>query len=446
MMQIGGAAPEPGEAEAKKWPARWPLALGFTALLVLVGGFGSWAAMSQIAGAIIASGRIEVERNRQVVQHPTGGVVAEIAVNEGDNVTAGDLLIQLDDTRLRSQLTITEGQLYEIVARRGRLEAERDGSEDIDFMPEVIEAGRNDPELGELMDGQRNLFLARRMSITQEREQLSKRISQINSQMEGIDAQMVSLKRQLELIQEEEASQQTLFDRGLAQAGALLALKRNAANLEGSIGELAANRAQAETRITETEIEVLQIGSQVREEAITQLRDLRYRELELREQRDTLAVEIDDLQIRAPVSGIIYSLQVQTPRSVIQAAQPVLYLVPQDRPLVIAARVEPIHIDQILVGQNVNLRFSALDQRTTPELEGQVALVSADAFEDEATRMTFYRAEIVLAPGQIERLADDVALIPGMPVEAYIRTDDRSPLVYLTKPLMDYFNRAFRET
>ncbi len=432
--------------DGKTWSARWALIVGFVGVAVLVGGFGSWATMSQIAGAVIATGRIEVERNRQVVQHPTGGVVAEIAVKEGDTVTAGDLLIQLDDTRLKSQLKITEGQLYEIVARRGRLEAERDGTPDIRFMQEVIEAGQRDPELAELLAGQRNLFLARRESVTQEREQLGKRTAQIMNQIDGIDAQTVSLKRQLDLINQETTSQQTLFDRGLAQAGTLLALQRNAANLQGQIGELAANRAQAEARITETEIAMLQITSRLREEAITQLRDLRYRELELREQRAALIEEIERLQIRAPVSGIVYSLQMQTPRSVLQAAQPVLYIVPQDRPLVIAARVEPIHIDQILVGQEVNLRFSALDQRTTPELTGQVMLVSADAFEDEGTGMTFYRAEIMLAPGEVDRLGEDVALIPGMPVEAYIRTGDRSPLVYLTKPLMDYFNRAFRET
>lgn len=432
--------------EGQKWSARWALVAGFLGLAVLLGGFGTWSVVTQIAGAIIATGRIEVERNRQVVQHPTGGVVAQIAVNEGDSVVAGDLLIQLDDTRMQSQLTISEGQLYEIVARRGRLEAERDAIEKITFMQEVVDAAAQDPELAELLDGQRNLFHARRASIAQEQDQLSKRQAQIVNQIEGIDAQSVSLVRQLELIEQELESQQILFDRGLAPAGTLLALQRNAANLEGRIGELTANRAQADTRITETEIEVLQIATRLREEAITQLRDLRYRELELREQRSALVEEIDRLQIRAPVSGIVYSLQVQTPRSVLQAAQPVLYIVPQDRPLVIAARVEPIHIDQILVGQKVNLRFSALDQRTTPELEGRVALVSADAFEDEATRMTFYRAEIVLAPGEIERLADDVALIPGMPVEAYIRTDDRSPLAYLTKPLIDYFNRAFRES
>ncbi|THH37007.1 HlyD family type I secretion periplasmic adaptor subunit [Aliishimia ponticola] len=430
----------------KKWSARFPLTLGALGLVVLVGGFGTWAVTTQIAGAVIAQGRLEVERNRQVVQHPTGGVVARIAVNEGDVVEAGQLLIELDSTTLDSRLTIAEGQLYEIVARRGRLEAERDGEEEIEFNAELLERAAVDEELMELVEGQRNLFNARKESAARELEQLDKRQIQIRNQIEGIDAQTVSLEKQLELIEEELGNQQSLFDRGLSQASTLLALRRNQANLQGQLGELAANRAEAESRITETEIEALKLTTLLREEAITQLRDLRYRELELREQRAATREELDRLDIRAPVSGVVYGLAVQTPRSVLQAAQPVLYLVPQDRPLVIAAQIEPTHIDEVLVGQPVSLRFSALDQRTTPELTGHVMLLSADAFEDEATRATYYRAEISLAPGEIERLGDNVALIPGMPVETYIRTTDRSPLAYLTKPLLDYFNRAFRET
>jgi HlyD family secretion protein len=433
-------------SEENRWSARWPLIVGFLALGVLVGGFGTWAVRTQIAGAIVASGRIEVERNRQVVQHPTGGVVAEIRVKEGDVVAAGDLLIELDSTRLKSEMAITEGQLFEIIARRGRLEAERDGHDEVAFLPELLDRAAVNPEVAELMEGQRNLFHARRETLSKSQEQLDKRRAQIASQIEGIDAQTASLEEQLELIEEELANQQSLLDRGLAQASTVLALRRNAANLRGQLGELAANRAEAETRITETEIEALSLVTQRREEAITQLRDMRYNELELREQRAATQEDLDRLDIRAPVSGIVYGLAVQTPRSVVQAAEPVLYIVPQDRPLLIAAQVEPVHIDEVLVGQTVSLRFASLDQRTTPELVGRVSLVSADAFEDEATRATYYRAEIVLAPGEIERLDPDVTLIPGMPVEAYIRTADRSPFAYLTKPLMDYFNRAFRET
>lgn len=431
---------------SQSWSAKGPLFVGFLALLVLVGGFGTWATMTEISGAIVANGRLEVDRNRQIVQHPTGGVVAEIAVDEGDVVEVGDLLIQLDDTTLKSQLAINEGQLFELVARRGRLEAERDGKDKIVFDEELIAIGRDNAEMQELMDGQQNLFLARRDSMAREIEQLGKRRGQIDNQIEGITSQEASLSRQLELISKELANQQSLFDRGLAQAGTLLALQRDTANLEGTLGELVASRAEAEGRITEIDIQILSIETRLREESITRLRDLRYRELELREQRAAVREEIDRLDIRAPVSGIVYGLEVQTLRSVIRAAEPVLYLVPQDRPLVIAARVPPIHIDELMVGQDVTLRLSSLDQRTTPELYGQVKQISADAFEDDASGLSFYRAEIDLTPEEIARLGEGVTLIPGMPVDAFIRTADRSPLAYLIKPLADYFNRAFRET
>ena len=287
--------------------------------------------------------------------------------------------------------------------------------------------------------------MARLETGARTREQLAERNAQTRNQIVGIEAQEAALARQLELIEQELEAQQTLLDRGLAQASGVLALQRQAASLDGQLGELAANKAQAGQRITEIEIEVLRLGTTRREEAITQLRDLRTRELELIEQRQSLLSDIERMQLRAPVSGIVYNMRVQTLRSVILPADPVLFLIPQDRPLVIAARVDPIHIDQIVTGQAVNLRFSALDQRTTPELVGQVALVSADAFEDEALGASYYRAEIVLNPGEQDKLADGQVLIPGMPVEAFIRTDDRSPLTYLVKPMLDYFNRAFRE-
>lgn len=430
----------------KKWSARSAVLFGFFGLLGLLGGFAVWATQTQIAGAIIASGRIEVDQNRQIVQHPTGGVVAKIAVQEGDSVAAGDLLIQLDVEQMVSRLNIVEGQLYEMMARRGRLVAERDGSFSVSYEKELLAVQADRFEIAELITGQTNLFNARVDSIARQAEQLEKRAGQTRNQIVGIEAQERSLARQSELIQKELDVQQSLLDRGLAPAAGVLALQRETASLEGRIGELAASKARAEQRITEIEIEVLRLTTQRREEAITRLRDLRSRELELAEQRLALRSEIKQMEIRAPVSGIVYGMRVQTMRSVVRGADPVLFLIPQDRPLVIAARVDPIHIDQIVTGQAVNLRFSALDQRTTPELVGKVVLVSADAFEDESLGASYYRAEIVLNPGELDKLAEGQVLIPGMPVEAFIKTADRSPLAYLIKPMADYFNRAFRET
>ncbi|MEP3920300.1 HlyD family type I secretion periplasmic adaptor subunit [Ascidiaceihabitans sp.] len=428
------------------WSAVVPASVGLFALVGLFGGFVLWATYTQIAGAIISPGRIEVDQNRQVVQHQIGGIVAEIPVTEGDTVQAGDVLLRLDDQQARSRLAILEGQLYELQSRRARLEAERDGAEVIDFDAELLAIGAGNAEIQELIDGQSNLFYARKDSVAGEISQLEKRRSQIGNQIDGIEAQEVSLSKQLDLITQELASQQSLLDKGLAQAGTVLNLQRQSASLDGQIGELIANRAQSEGRMTEIDIEVLKLGTTQREQAITQLRDLRYRELELIEQRASTLLEIEQLDIRAPVSGIVYGMRVQTPRSVIRAADPVLFLIPQDRPLLIVSRVDPLHIDQITVGQQVNLRFSALDQRTTPELVGQVTLISADAFDDEALGIAYYRAEITLNVGELAKLNEGDVLIPGMPVEAFIRTADRSPLAYLVKPMTDYFNRAFRES
>jgi HlyD family secretion protein len=431
---------------ADRWSARKPVAFGLFGLLLLVGGFGTWSVVSNIAGAVIASGRIEVDRNRQIVQHPDGGVVSDIMVDEGDTVALGQVLIRLDATLLQSQLLITEGQLFELIARRGRLEAERDGTPTITFEDEVLVAAGKRAEVADLIDGQQRLFEARKESTARETEQLEKRRGQISNQIEGINAQQDSLRRQIELIGRELENQKSLLDRGLAQAGTVLNLERASADLEGSLGELIASEAQAEGRITEIDIEILKLGTRQREEAITRLRDLQYRELELAEQRRSLIDRLDRLDITAPVSGIVYGLQVHAPRSVIRPADPVLYLVPQDRPLVIAAKVETTDIDKIFVGQSVTLRFSAFDQRQTPELFGTVTQVSADAFEEANSPVSYYRAEIELNEGERERLPDGTVLIPGMPVETFIRTNDRSPMAYLVKPLADYFTKAFRES
>lgn len=427
-----------------RWSARVPLTIGIIGLLVLVGGFGTWAFMTKISGAIIAPGRIEVDQNRQVVQHPDGGVVAEIQVDEGDLVEQGQILIRLDSRLLGSELLIAEGQLYELMARRGRLEAERDGATELQFDDVLMQAAAQRDDVTSLVQGQRRLFHARRESIARETEQLEKRRGQIENQIDGIGAQKQSMSRQIQLIQKELISQQTLLDKGLAQAATVLALQRAAANLDGTLGELVANQAEAEGKITEIDIEILKLGTQRREESISRLRDLQYRELELAEQRRSLIEQLERLDISAPVSGIVYGLQVHTPRSVIQSADPVLYLVPQDRPLVIAARVETIHVDKIFVGQSVTLRFSALDQRLTPELFGTVMQVSADAFDDTNTQASYYQVEVALNDGEMEKLPPETVLIPGMPVETFIRTDDRSPISFLVKPLSDYFNKAFR--
>lgn len=332
----------------KQWSVRKPMLIGAAALLVLVGGLGTWSVMSRITGAVIAQGQIEVETNRQVIQHPDGGIVAEILVKEGDTVEAGEVLIRLDAENLRSDLAVVEGQLFEVLARRARFEAERDNAEEIEFPEELLQS--DNPVVPELIDGQKRLFQARIEAEDQEKEQLARRRDQISNQIDGIVAQQAAVEEQLSLLEEELESQQTLLDRGLAQATRVLALRREAANVAGQFGELTATKAQAEGRITELEIEILRIGTSRREEAITRLRDLQFNEIELAERRRSLKTQLDRLEIRSPVSGIVYGMQVFAERSVIQSADPVMYVIPQDRPLIITSRVQPQDIDQVYLG------------------------------------------------------------------------------------------------
>jgi HlyD family secretion protein len=296
------------------------------------------------------------------------------------------------------------------------------------------------------MEGQQRLFEARLVSARSEIEQLSKQKEQIADEIEGIRAQEESARSQLGFIAEELESQQSLLDRGLTAASRVLALRREMAGLTGQAGELAAMRASSEGRMTELDIAILRIETSRREQAITTLRDLQFNEIELAERRRQILNQLERLDIRAPVAGVVYDLRVFGTRAVIRPAEPVLFIVPQDRPLVISAQVESQDVDEVLLGQEVRVRLSAFNQRTTPELVGRVEQVSADAFTDEASRMSYYRAQVALLDGETGRLPEGQTLIPGMPVDVFFTTSERTPVEYLLKPITDYFTRSFRES
>jgi HlyD family secretion protein len=426
-------------------PVRGPVTLGLAAIAALILGFGAWSVTTNLSGAIVAQGRIEVEQNRQIVQHPDGGVVAEIFVQEGATVAAGDRLIRLDGAALTSELTIVQGQLTELAARTARLLAERDDAGAPVFPDDLLALAKTQPQVAVQIDGQLRLFSARRETLAEQTQQLTRRIEQIRAQGDGITAQTVALTTQLSLIKDELVSQQSLRDKGLAQQGTVLALLREEARLNGQMGELAAALAQSQGQITETQIQISGLTTQRREQAATELRDIGPSQLELAERQRALTERIARLDIRAPVAGIVLGLQVTTPRAVIRPADPVLYLIPQDRPLVITAEIAPIHIDEVHVGQPVELVFSAFASRTTPHLFGKVAVVSADALTNPQTNTAYYRAEVILNAGEVVKL-DGQALLPGMPVEVFVQTGARTPLAYLVKPFTDYFARAFRES
>lgn len=429
-------------SDRPSYSARLPLFVGFIALALLVGGVGVWSVRTQIAGAIIASGMIVVENNRQVVQHAEGGVVGEIAARDGDVVDAGALLVQLDDTLLRSELSVAELQLIELRARRARLEAERDDADEIVFPDGLMDFGQ--AQAAEQMAGQQKLFEARRVSLEKEQSQIAERIKQTGNQIVGAEAQLTALAIQEELITEELTDQETLLEKGLVQAQRVSTLRREAARLAGEIGKLTADVAQFRGEIAAFEIERLKLETTRRETAIVELRDIQFRELELAERRRSLLERLSRLDIRAPVGGIVYGSSVFAQNAVVQPAEPLMFVVPQDQPLIVSARVDSIHIDQVHVGQTASLLFTAFNQRLTPEVTGRVIAVSADVFQDEVTGLTYYKVDLIPLEEELPKL-DDQELLPGMPVEAHLKTDDRTPLSYLTKPLTDYFGRAMRE-
>ncbi len=425
--------------------ARAPIVLGLLALTALVAGFGFWSVSTTISGAIVAPGQVEVDQNRQIVQHPDGGVVESISVTEAQSVKAGDLLITLDGSLIKSELSIVEGQLFENLARRGRLEAERDDKDIPVYSADLMELASARTDVADQIDGQNRLFTARRDTLARQFDQLNRRLDQIASQVDGVKAQIKAQQTQIGLINQELDDRKTLLAKGLTQSASVLELERQIAQLEGSVGELQATKAGAEGRATEVELEILRIGALRREEANTQLRDIGPQILELAERRRALLERIARLEIRAPVSGIVLGLQVTTPRAVLRPADPVLYLIPQDRPLVIVAQISPLHVDEVHIGQEVNVTFAAFSARTTPVLVGTLVSISADALVDQGSKTSFYRAEITLNPGEREKLGAQV-LLPGMPVQSMIATGARTPMAYLLKPFTDYFKLAFRES
>lgn len=442
-MSLSHSASAPG-FEVPRWRGGLPVALGVLALVLLLGGIGYWSVSARLAGAVVTSGLVTVESNRQAVQHPEGGVVDEIAVKEGDRVAAGAVLIRLDGARLNSELAIVEGQLRELAARKARLAAERDGAEVLEFPADLVELADRVPDYAAQLQAERVLFQARREALTQEVALLDEQNTQIDNRIAGIGAQIASLDEQLGLIGRQLADQEQLLSQRLTQSSQVLTLQREKAGLEGQRARLSAEVAELRGQAAGNKIEMLQLQTQRREEAVTQLREMQFQEIDLAERRLSLIETLSRLDVRAPVDGIVYDLKVFARQAVVQPAQELMQIVPQDQPLVVSTRVNPINIDEVHVGQEAVLRFSAFDQRTTPELRGQVTRISADVLTDEATGQLYYAVEILPHPAELEKIGD-LVLLPGMPVEAFLQTGERTAFAYLTQPLMTFFNRAFRE-
>jgi HlyD family secretion protein len=419
------------------------LVAAIVVVLVLVIGVGGWAATAVISGAVVASGSIVVDSNVKKVQHLTGGIVGELRVRDGDRVRAGDIVVRLDETVTRANLAIVTKGLDELTARKARLESERDGSDTIIFPAQLL-AGAGDPDRAAAMDSERKLFTLRRTARNGQKAQLRERIAQFQEEISGLIAQQDSKAKEIALIERELAGVRELWKQNLVQLTRLTALEREAARLDGERGQLIAAAAQAKGKIAETTLQILQIDQDIASDVAKELREVDGKIGEFIERKVTAEDQLKRTDIRAPQDGTVFQSAVHTIGGVITAGDPIMLIVPDADNLSVEVKVNPQDIDQLQLNQKAILRFTAFNVRTTPEIEGTVTRISADTSTDQRTGQSYYTVRIAMAADQVERLGD-VKLLPGMPVEAFVQTGDRTMFSYLMKPLHDQFVRAFRE-
>jgi len=433
----------PGGLQGARRSIRLHLVAGLAVVAVLAGGLGGWASTQQISGALIAPGQIVVESNVKKVQHPTGGVVGELRARDGDVVKSGDIVVRLDDTVTKANLAIVTKNLDAALARAARLEAEQRGLDKISFPPQLADRAA-DPEVAAVIASESKLFDVRVTGRAGQKAQLSERIRQLKEEIEGLSAQERAKEQEIALVQQELSGVRDLYEKRLVQISRLTMLERDAARLNGERAQYIAARAQAKGKITETELQIIQVDRDVVSEVSKDLRETSDKIGELIERKVTAEDQLRRIDIRAPQDGIVEQSTVHTVGGVITAGDAIMLIVPQTDDLQVEAKVNPQDIDKLQVGQETLLRLSAFNQRTTPELNGFVSRVSPDVTTEQRTGQSYYTIRVSMPPQEIARLGD-VKLIPGMPVEAFVQTGERTLISYLMKPLSDQLMRTFRE-
>ncbi|SFL52644.1 HlyD family type I secretion periplasmic adaptor subunit [Methylorubrum salsuginis] len=420
------------------------LAVALGLAVVLVFGIGGWATFTHVSAAVIAPGQLVAETDIKKVQHPTGGVVGQLLVREGQRVSAGDVLIRLDETQTRANLDIVLKAMDELAARRARDEAERDGHKTIQFPDELVSRIDSDPSVARLIDGESRLFASRVAGREGQKAQLRERVDQLRQEISGLTEQAAAKDREIVLIGQELKGVRELYSKNLVPLSRVTALERDGARIEGERGQLIASTASARGKIAETELQIFQIDQEMRTEVGKDLAEIRGKWSELREKRIAAEDQLKRIEMRAPQDGYVHQMTVHTIGGLVTPSEPAMLIVPAADQLLVEVRVQPQDIDNVRVGQKANLRFSAFNMRTTPEIDGVVVRVSADVTTDPKTGMSFYTARIRIADDDKNHLKG-LRLVPGMPVESYTQVGERSVLSYLTKPLTDQLAKAWRE-
>ena len=416
---------------------------GLTVFGMLAFGVGGWASTTQLSGALIASGSIVVDTNVKKMQHPTGGVIGELRVRDGDRVKAGDIVARLDQTVTKANLAIITKGLDELFARKARLAAERDGAETITF-PDLLTSRADDPEVAHIMDAERKLFELRRTSRTGQKAQLREQAGQLKEEIVGMTAQQTAKRKEIELINRELDGVRDLYKRNLVQLTRLTQLEREATRIEGELAQLIAAVAQARGKISENELKIIQIDQDLSSEVAKEMREIDGKIGEFVERKITAEDQLQRVDIRAPQDGTVFQLTVHTVGGVISPGEAIMLIVPDADSLTVEAKVDPKDIEQVQLKQKAVLRFPAFNAATTPEINGEVSRISADITQDQRTGQSYYTIRISIPTDQLARLGD-VKLVPGMPVECFIQTGERTVISYLLKPLRDQLMRTFRE-
>ncbi|UJW76039.1 HlyD family type I secretion periplasmic adaptor subunit [Rhizobium sp. SL42] len=416
--------------------------IAFTTMALLVLGFGGWAVTASLSGAVIGHGLVVVDGNVKKIQHREGGIVGEILVRNGARVDVGDLLVRMDDTITRANLAIVTKQIDQLTARRLRLVAERDGLGSV-TVPMTISEARS-VESQAYLQAEVALFSARRETLQSQQSQLRQQIGQIGQETDGLTVRLRAKEQELSWVEQELVRVRSLSGQQLIQFNRLAELERLKAQLDGERGQLIAEIARAGTRVTETELQILQLDQDRRTEIITELRDVDNKLAELEEQQVTAKDELKRIEIRAPQAGIVHELALHTVGGVVAPGETVMQIVPINDSLVVEARIQPADIDQVNPGQDAVLRFSAFNQRTTPEVFAKVETVAADLVTNPQTGEAWYSIRARISAQELAKLGP-LTLLSGMPVEVFIKTGQRTAMSYLLKPLADQLARAMVE-
>jgi HlyD family type I secretion membrane fusion protein len=435
-------APAPTPDAAGRSLRRWTLA-GYLILALTFGGFGLWSALAPLSSAVVAQGIVKVDTSRKRVQHLEGGIVKEILVRDGDRVRAGAVLIRLDETRAGASHGIVQAGYDTATAHQARLLAERDGRGEIAFPPELLKRA-DDPKIADIIRTQNELFRARRQSISGQLDILTQQVQHLEKQIQGLLAQQRAKEEQLASLRTELDGLSKLLAEGMVEKTKVRNIEREIAKLDGERGAHVSEIEAARASISEKELQKFQIRKRFQEEVAAELRKSQSEVFDYLERANATRHVLDNTEIRAPATGTVVDLRVHTPGGVVNPSEILMEIVPASDRLVVEGRVRPEDLDRVSVGMPAGVQLAAFNTRTTPELQGQVAYVSADAMQDDKTGTAFFLVRVDVPEAELRRLGDR-QVQPGMVADVFIRTGERTFVEYLLKPITDSFNKAWRE-